>query len=330
MANNWEKVQAAQAADAAKKNGGGKFNKVDGVFHSFKDGSNPIRMLGTYIKVQTHFVDATGKKDGACKKDAFTQDAGENRIQKVVNCPDWDIETESWKPKEEHTCPLCAVRRKIYDFMKENNITDENEKKKWQTLINKVAVTEAYKTNIIDRNDPFVVEHVDNKEEKKLGAKIATITKGAWKLLEPLFGKFKRDLADVEKGIDIDVVKGTNGIRAEYKVEPVLDDELRPLVTPLTDEEKALKLNDLKVICGKQTDANKIVVNLNDDIREIYENGLSNDVDSSDDTTDDVAQQNDDDSVDTGDNPDCFGVHNKDNQDCVDCPSKEACIEASN
>lgn len=329
MSSNLEKIQAAQAAAEAKKNSNQKFNKIDGVFHTFKDGSNQIRMLGTYMKVQTHYIDATGKKEGACKKSSFTQEAGDNRIQKVINCPDWDIETESWKSKEELTCPLCAIRRKIYEYMKENNITDENAKKKYMALINKVSVTEAYKTNIIDRNDPYVVEHTEGGEVKKIGAKIATITRGAWKLLEPMFGKFKRDLADVEKGIDIDIVKGSNGIRTEYKVEPVLDDDLRPLVTPLNDEEKALKLNDLKVICGKQTDVNKVLVNLQDDMADIYENGF-NDGASVESEQEDTQQEVDTTSDTTSDdNPDCFGVHDDSKDDCKECPSKEACIEAS-
>lgn len=251
------------------KNEGGR-GRMTGIFHDWKEGPNHIRLVGEFLEVKTHFIAPAPKRQerGLCQQSAFAKD-NENRIPQVINCPDWDITME--QEKEVKTCPVCKLFRLAKTALKEG--PDAEEKKYLDGLVSLSRQRTNLKWNIFDRNDPNV-KHIDESgnEEDKKGLKIASIGMEAWDDIEGIFDQCGFDITDAEEGCDINVIKGHNGTRTSYSAQVILaGKELK--ITPFDDEEKEVisGKHDLKAICGKQTDSDKVLDALHGDYRDLLD-----------------------------------------------------------
>jgi hypothetical protein len=246
----------------------GDFSKVKGIFHTWKEGSNIIRLAGEFVEVRTHFIaPAPKRKDrGLCMSNAFQ---GDTKLPQVINCLNWDIALE--RSKKEKTCPICKLNAVARAVLKENPSPEE--KAFFEALRSATRTTNSLKWNIIDRDDPNVVVMENGAEKSVLGFKIATIGPEAQTDITGIFNQVQADITDPENGLDIDVVKDSKGPRVTYSAKLVIvpgpNGRPEAKVTPFTAEERKLELHDLKVRCGKQTDADKIVEALHEDLREI-------------------------------------------------------------
>jgi hypothetical protein len=243
--------------------GGG--SSARGIFHTFKTGDNIVRLVGEFIEVKTHFIAPMKSRGdrGLCISDAFE---GEDKLPQVCNCPDWDIENE--KPRAVKTCPICALYRSYRELQRKPGIPAD-EKARYEELAGKCAPRTALKWNILDRDDPYIVEATDKGERKVLGYKIATVGMEAWNDIEGIFTQCGFDISDVNGGIDINICR-TEGKKTSYAARAILEGG-SVKKTPLTEEEKALQLHDLKRLCGKQTDPLSIRDALHSDLMEDLE-----------------------------------------------------------
>jgi hypothetical protein len=250
-------------------NEGGR-SRMMGIFHDWQDGANHIRLIGEFLEVKTHFIAPAPKRNerGLCQQTAFSKD-NDDRLPQVINCPDWDIENE--QEKETKTCPICKLHRLAVQALKEG--PDEEETKYLKNLASLARQRTNLKWNIFDRQNPNV-KHIDesNNEEDKKGLKIASIGMEAWNDIEGIFEQCGFDITDPEEGVDINVIKGHNGTRTSYSAQVILNGkELK--VTPFDAEEKEIVAgeHDLKSICGRQTDADKVLDALHGDYRDLLD-----------------------------------------------------------
>ena len=255
---------------------GGKGDRVKGIYHQWKDGSNFIRLAGEFLEVRTHFlapVNTPKRKDrGLCPTSAFQ---GDDKLPQVINCPDWDVEKE--RPKKEKVCGICKLN-KITKAVLADKPSDE-EKKFFYALKGSTRDTSALKWNIIDRDDPFVLVGEEGQEKKELGYKIASIGPEARNDIEGIYRQVGYDLNDPDRGIDLEIIKDTKGLRTAYSARAVISGTSLK-VTPLTTEERALTLYDLKVLCGRRVDPQKVIDCLHDDLRQLLEQFKDADVDN--------------------------------------------------
>lgn len=275
MGNILDRLAKVQAN---RPQGGGNFNKVKGIFHTWKEGPNNIRLAGDFTEVRTHYIaPAPKRKDrGLCIATAFQ---GDEKLPQVINCLNWDIKTE--RPTKVKTCPICKINAVARAILKET--PTEDEKKFFEALRNSTRATATLKWNIIDRDDPNVLVMENNVEKPVLGFKIASIGPEATTDILGIFKQVQFDIQDADKGLDIEVIKDSKGARTTYSAKLVIAPGENGIptakVTPFTAEERKLELHDLKVRCGKMVDSDKIVEALHEDIRDLIS------VDVSDGTT---------------------------------------------
>jgi len=273
-------------------------SRTRGIFHDWQDGSNHIRLVDEFLEVKTHFIAPAPKRGerGLCQGEAFNKDS-DDRLPKVINCPDWDIQNE--QPKKEKTCSICKLYRIARQALKED--PDADEKKYFEALLSLTRVRTQLKWNVFDREKPNVTVIDDNGNEAKVkGLKIASIGMEAWDDIEGIFEQCGFDITDPDEGIDINVIKGHNGTRTSYSAQAVLEGKGLK-VTPFDDEEREIvaKPHDLKAICGKQTDAEKVRDALHGEYADILE--MNADTADDDDDDDDGDDSNDSFNVDDDD-----------------------------
>lgn len=251
------------------KNDGNRSRMV-GIFHDFADGQNHLRLVGEFLEVKTHFIAPAPKRAerGLCQEAAFDKD-NDDKIAKVVNCPDWDVSTE--QPRSKKTCPICELNRLAIQALKED--PDESEKKYFTGLKGLTRARTLLKWNIFDRENPDVKIIDENGNEKmQKGLKIASIGMEAWDDVEGIFEQVSMDITDPVDGCDINIIKGHNGTRVAYSAQVVLEGT-SVKITPFDEEEQALADNphDLLSFCGKETPSNLIKAGLHGDYAELLD-----------------------------------------------------------
>jgi hypothetical protein len=251
---------------ANRPTGGG--NRLRGIFHTWKDGDNIVRLVNEFLETKTHFIAPAPKRGerGLCQATSFQ---GNEKLPQVINCLNWDVKAEEEKAGG---CPICRLNAIARTVLKEG-CTDE-EKKIFEKLRRDTSARTLLKWNILDRDDPHVLSVDDGNETKVLGFKIASVGMEAWDDIEGIFDQMGFDISHAEDGLDICVNKGHNGTRTSYSAKACIDSTQKPpvaKVTPLTAEEKALTPHELKTICGKYVDGTRIVDALHEDYRELLE-----------------------------------------------------------
>ena len=245
-------------------------SRTRGIFHDWQDGDNVIRLVGEFLEVRTHFIAPAPKRKerGLCNGEAFAKE-NENRLPKVINCPDWDVEKEM--EKDEKVCPICALHRIAKQALKED--PNSEEKEYFEGIASLTRQRQNLKWNVFDRENPNVtVIDEQGNETKQKGLKIATIGREAWKYIEGIFEQCGFDITDAEEGVDIKVVKGHNGSRTCYSAQVMLEGKGLK-VTPFDDEELEIvaRPHELKAICGKQTDPTAVRAALHGDYADVLE-----------------------------------------------------------
>lgn len=252
---------------ASRPKGGGG-SRLRGIFHQWKDGDNIVRLVGQFFETKTHFIAPAPKRGerGLCQASAFQ---GNDKMPQVINCLNWDTKTE----EERHgNCPICRLGDLAHQVLQDECTDDE--KKMFEKLRRDCNARTQLKWNILDRDDPYVLSVDNGSEQQVLGYKIASVGMEAWEDIEGIFDQMGFDISDPEEGLDICVNKGHNGTRTQYSAKAVIDKTKKPpvaKVTPLTAEESALTLHDLKTICGKYVDEQRILDALHEDYRELLE-----------------------------------------------------------
>lgn len=266
MGNVLDKVRKFKAS----RSQGGSSRRVRGIFHNWKDTENVVRLVDEFLEVWTHFIAPAPKRNerGLCRADAFQGNEG---LPQVVNCLNWDIEAGVFRKKK--VCPICRLNNIAFAALKDNPTPEEKEF--LEKLRMATSARRNVKWNIIDRADPYVVAVENGVEQRVLGLKIATIGMEAFNDIEGIFEQCMFDITDPDKGIDIKIVKGSNGTRTTYTAQAILEGTSLKQ-TPLTEEERALVPHELKAICGKQVDIDMVMDALHEDLRQML------DVDGSD------------------------------------------------
>jgi hypothetical protein len=181
---------------------------------------------------------------------------------------DWDISQEETMP--EKTCPVCALNRLAQQVLHPNEKPTEEEKKFFEKLRSDTNPRTYLKWNILDRDDPTIIQLDDEGGEEKIpGFKIATVGMEAWGDIDGIFDQCGFDISKPEKGVDIKVTKTeTPGRRTTYSAQVVLEGTSIK-VGSLTEEEQKLTPHDLKQICGRVTEANAVRVALHGDLEQL-------------------------------------------------------------
>lgn len=260
-----DKVKKLNSSLPVKSKQKGSF--ATDIWHSFHDGDNNIRLVGEFIQTRGHFIAPNKGKGlrGLCRPDAFI---GDNKLQMVINCGDWDIDTESYKPVK--TCTICRLNNVANNFLKNKAALSKEENEFYFNLRSETNPRNQLKWNIIDRDNPFITIDDNGNKKKVKGLKIASFGMEAWKDISRLFEKSKFDITSADQGIDLIVTKTDSG-RVSYKVDFAMNDDLGVKKTPLTDEERAFVPHDLKKICGKQVDQEKVLAGLHADYQSYLE-----------------------------------------------------------
>ena len=246
----------------------GSFSSHKDIFHSFKEGDNIIRLVGEFLEVRTHFIAPVQKRSdrGLCQAKAFQ---GNNRLPQLVNCLNWDITKEEARSAKDCRCPFCKLNDIARKALKEKPSAEE--KKYFEGLKAAAYPRTGLKWHLIDRENPYVLKVVDGKEEKVKGLKIGTVGTELWKDIEGVFNQCGIDITDPKDGIDLCVTK-TTGSKTSYAGKAVLVGKPPTVkVSPLTAEELAYELYDLKAICGKQTELDLLMDALHGDLRDMLD-----------------------------------------------------------
>lgn len=232
------------------------------IWHNFKDGDNRIRLVGAFVQVRQHYLAPNKNKGvrGLCIPEAFQ---GENKLPYNINCADWEIDTET--QKKDLTCTICRLNRVAKAFLKKKDSLSKEDNDLFFALMSETNARNQLKWNIIDRDDPYVSIDVEGSKKKVLGLKITSLGMEAWKDISGIFDQLGFDITDPKEGIDLIVTKTSQG-RVSYSAKADMKG-LTVKQTPFTAEEAALIPHDLKKICGKQTDQEKVLDGLHLDLR---------------------------------------------------------------
>jgi hypothetical protein len=247
-----------------ESNRSGNGSRKRGVFMTFEMGENIIRLVGEPIEMKNHYL-GENKMAEHDKRGLITKDA--EGIPILINCLDWDINIE--EPKDEKRCPICKLNELAHgELTKEDNEMSDEDRGYLTDLRSRARARTVLKWNVIDRNNPNIIEQTDDGEKEVFGFKIANIGPEAWTDIEGIFNQMGFDISDPEKGIEICVEKKRGQTRVTYSVRAVLEDGA-VVRTPLTDEEKQVDLQDIKKICGGQADPEKLINALQEDYKEL-------------------------------------------------------------
>lgn len=247
---------------AAEQGTGGNFDDNEKIFFEITEGTHTIRIVGDFVSVHSHWIaHSKYSKVRLFEDSAFT---GNDRLRKNVNCPDFDIETEMKTKKK--TCNICKLKAAANDILVEGGASlDPEQKKLLEGVTYDCAFAERNFFLCIDRDNPEIAPG-------KPGFKIIELPKAAMKQWCTLVeSNVKVDPSSIDEGVDITLKrsKDKNG-KAEYSLSYVMDG-LSLKQTPLTDEEKAYKMPDIKKIMGKMPDQEVIYNKLLEEFRELID-----------------------------------------------------------
>lgn len=244
------RIKAAQAKRESKNSGGN-------IFHQWKSGDQIIRLSGDFITTKTYWL----SKSNFNSLDLFDESAfeGEDRIPKIINCANWNIETEKFEESGDVLFQLNKIAREL---LKESASLTEEQKKEYTLLKKRTDASTQYRWNILDRDEP------KDEEGNLKGFQVASIGFDLFESLISIHEDYSpASFTSNEDGIDIKVTKGETNGRIKYRATPCLK-RGSMVISPLTEEELALPLVNLMDICGKQVDqklvASKLLPNWQD------------------------------------------------------------------
>lgn len=247
--------------------GNGNFTRSI-TYYNWKSGDNNIRLVGKPIVTRTYYLPKSIYSPiDIFNKDAFDRETNENAIPKVMNCANWDIESEEWKDNGDVLFNLNKIAREMIRVGQEQGVPAES-LKEWELIKSRTNPSLQYRWLGFDRDSPYVLETINGrttiKEPKELaGYKLMTFQKTMFEQLcaaQEAYGD--DDIFSEDKGCDL-VVKKIDGNKATYTVQLKMNGR-QVVETPLTDEERAIEVPNLFEICGKQVPNELVMANLLD------------------------------------------------------------------
>lgn len=260
----FKKIKEKMDKETANKS---SFSEGDDIWYSWTTGKDhTIRLVGDLIMTRIHWIGPSKWSAGVELYDSKNFE-GDNRLPYQLNCNNWDIDTES--EIKDGGCVICELKSILNKliYSDEGKALPEKELNYFKDLRNKCDAKTRSFFNVLDRENPYI-----NVDEKTLGYKVM---EAPWELLDGIINISTQvkgiDLLGVEKGIDLKVTRSGGGkSKVSYSVQPVFEG-LSAKVTPLTDEERALTLHDLKVLKGKKHSNDELRERLNDEVKALLE-----------------------------------------------------------
>lgn len=252
---------------------GQKKGLVFDIFMNFRDGDNPVRLVGNIEEVRYHYV--------GMPKDKLLQSIAEpnyldrnnpDNIPAMVACLDWDVENQV--EKEDKKCPYCAIQREMFRRVRKEALSEE-QVKVYKTLSQQMRVQSSNKVNCIDRRDPYVTKKDGDVETKVKGYKIASFGSRAMESLASIFKATKRDLASIEDGIDLIVNKSNKSGNTSYSIVPVISGTSMK-ISPLTEEERSWQMHNVKIFGGTYVPVDKMIRALRPEFSIVYQDIVRN------------------------------------------------------
>lgn len=236
------------------------FSNDDNVFFDFTPGDHRVRLVGDWTVVHSHWIGPSKfSKVAFYDEDSFK---GDERLKKTVNCPDFDVDTET--STEEKTCTICKLRAAANDLIYECKDLDAKQKKYLENIAYEAFPNERVFFLCIDRDNPEI-------SEGKKGFKIIEFPKALteqWiKLVEE---NEEVDPNSEDEGIDFIISKKKEGNKNKYTIHYAMKGA-KACQTPLTDEEKAYPKPDIKKIMCKMPDQDSLFEKLLPEFKELIE-----------------------------------------------------------
>lgn len=239
MSSVLEKLRNANKSEVVARTSGTRFKNQ---YLKWKDGDSRVRFVGIPFTVHSHFLSGykspVGGSQGLCVPEAFVPGAG--GIGKSTCCLNWDVKDER---SIAGNCPICRINRAVSQAIKEGGISEE-ELKTLKTIQSMTRPSKELAWNVIDRDDPYIVKVDGNKEMKVRGYKIARLSGKVLTDVQGICEQLGMDISDANSGLDILVNKSAVKGKTSYSAKVDME-KLSAKVTPLTDEEKEWRLNDL-------------------------------------------------------------------------------------
>jgi len=127
----------------------------------WKDGKNPVRLVGNYVEVHTHVISPSSFGSiGVADASNFK---GKGAIPFEVSCVDWNLKEEKYH--HERTCPFCKLAERARIALKRTDLLDE-EKKIFEKIRAACKATKKLKWNLIDRNAPYYFKVANGKMKR--------------------------------------------------------------------------------------------------------------------------------------------------------------------
>lgn len=237
------------------------------IFFDFTEGTHRVRLVREWVCVHSHWI-APSKysKVKLYDESAFE---GEDRLKKSVNCPDFDINTET--TTEEKTCVICKLRAAANDILYEHNDLDKDQKTYLENIAHDCYPNERIFFLCIDRDNPEIAPG-------KKGFKIIEFPKPLMeKLINLIEGNEGYNPTSDEEGADFIIKKERDKNRMKYDIIYAMRGK-EIAQTPLTEEERGYEFHDIKKIMCKMPDQEKLYDRLKPDFRELLKDSGFNDL----------------------------------------------------
>lgn len=223
-----------------------------GLYYSITEGTHIVRFVGNFTQRKVHWIN-----NGVRNKLRLYNDSlfSNKKIPINVNCLNWNIEGEE---RKDNGCVICKLNKIAKNLLyNHKDSLSKDEITKFENLRSKTNDSTLYNWNIIPRK-PDVQ-----------GYKIIGVSSDLFKDLLDIHNNYPKIFASDDFGVDIKIVRSNDAGKTSYSASIVLKDGMTVQVTPLTEDEKKWKLINLIEVCGKQTDQQLLLDNLESEWKDL-------------------------------------------------------------
>lgn len=234
-----------------------EFVKGGNIFYSWEK-EQILRFVGDFLCERSHWIGYSEYNPIKLFPDSAFE--GEGKLPMTVNCANWDNVKEE---RIDGGCLICKLREIAIDILAAATKGDPIEDQ-FKSVKYKCDFKKRYFWNVIDRGNPFIADGI-------MGYKIATVGQ---ELFDEILSIAKQiqpiDLTGADSGIDLNITKSGGGKLGpvKYKAQIILDGASIKK-TPLTVEEMAMQLLDLRMINGKRIDQNRLFETIDETYKDL-------------------------------------------------------------
>lgn len=243
-----------------EQNASRNFSDDENIFFDLNEGTHRVRLVGDWVCVHSHWIGPSQySKVQFYSESAFK---GDNRLRKNVNCPDFDIDSETINDEKE--CTICKLRAVANDILFECSDLAKDQKKFLENTAHDAQYSERIFFCCIDRDNPEIAPG-------KKGFKIIEFPKALMEQwMQIVNSNPDLDCNSVEEGVDFIIIKSKDGKKNKYTIQYAMKGT-QICQTPLTEEEKAFERLDIKKIMGKMPDQDTLYDKLLPEFKELLE-----------------------------------------------------------